>query len=449
MNSKIHFRLLMLAAVLIATTDAQAADQYKLKVTTDRQDAIYQTGQPARFVVNVTRNGEALSTGQVSYVIDDFITDQPPQRDFPNGNLTLDGKSEITATLPKPGFLRCRVTFQTPDDKKLQATAGAGFSPLQIKPSLPVPDDFAQFWADQKKQLAKIPPIAKLTPVAHADASLACFDVEVNCLGNAPVSGYLSKPRDAKPKSLPAILWVHGAGVRGSSLPNAVTGAKAGMLSMDMNAHGIPNGRPGKFYQDLNGGRLRDYRYAGREQRQTSYFRGMYLRLVRAIDFLTAQPEWDGQVVAVIGHSQGGGQALVAGGIDPRVTIIATGVPAICDHSGRAASRINGWPKLVPTDANGRPDPTILEASRYVDAVNFASLCQADAIMSVGFIDGTCPPSSCYAAYNLLPGDKQVINEPLMGHAAPAHIKQAFFKQIVDHVAVKKRSSKSEAKVKQ
>ena len=49
--------------------------------------------------------------------------------------------------------------------------------------------------------------------------------------------------------------------------------------------------------------------------------------------------------------------------------------------------------------------------------------------MSVGFIDAVCPPSSCYAAYNALDGNKTVINEPLMGHAAPAHIHQAFFDQ--------------------
>jgi cephalosporin-C deacetylase-like acetyl esterase len=155
--------------------------------------------------------------------------------------------------------------------------------------------------------------------------------------------------------------------------------------------------------------------------------------LVRAIDFLTSQPQWDGKTVAVIGHSQGGGQALVAGGIDDRVTFIATGVPAICDHSGRAAGRINGWPKIVPTGTDGKPDATILQATRYVDAVNFASRCKADAIMSVGFIDAVCPPSSCYAAYNSLQGDRTIINEPLMGHAAPSHIQAAFFEAIVKH----------------
>jgi len=72
--------------------------------------------------------------------------------------------------------------------------------------------------------------------------------------------------------------------------------------------------------------------------------------------------------------------------------------------------------------------------ARYVDAVNFATRCRAEAIMSVGFIDAVCPPSSCYAAYNAIQGSKSMLNEPHMGHAAPAHIRKAFFDRILQHV---------------
>jgi cephalosporin-C deacetylase-like acetyl esterase len=325
------------------------------------------------------------------------------------------------------------VSFRGPDKKNIIRIAGAAYSPLKIEPSLPVPGDFDTFWAGQKKLLAQIPLDPEMTPVKYNSDEVECFDVQVKCTIDAPVSGYFARPVKAAAKSLPIVLWVHGAGVRSSSLGNAVKGAVAGMLSMDINAHGLPNGKPAKFYREQSAGPLKNYRHAGRESREMVYFRGMYLRLVRAIDFLTSQPEWDGKTVAVIGHSQGGGQALVAGGIDERVTFIASGVPAICDHSGRAAGRINGWPKIVPTGPDGKPDPTILRATRYIDAVNFASRCKADAIMSVGFIDAVCPPSSCYAAYNALQGKKSVINEPLMGHAAPGHIQTAFFDAIVKH----------------
>ena len=162
-----------------------------------------------------------------------------------------------------------------------------------------------------------------------------------------------------------------------------------------------------------------------REDCQQCYFLGMFLRLVRALDFLTSQPEWDGKVLMVEGGSQGGGQSLAAAGLDSRVTFIAAAIPAICDHSGRAIGRINGWPKLVP-DKDGKPDAKILQVARYFDAMNFATRSKAEAILSVGFIDGVCPPTSVYAAYNNLPGKKQIVTEPLMGHSSTAKIQKAF-----------------------
>lgn len=409
-------RLLLLFALTLSLLTSSAAIQIGL----DKPDAIYAVGERVTFTIEL--DGD---TGTTSYSLT-----EDGKNVIRSGKLKPGEKRlTVSGSLERPGFLRCTVTSVRKGAKTVRKMAAAAIAPLEIGLSLPVPDDFDEFWKRQKAALAKVPMKSTLTEVKGQ--RVPAFDVQIECLG-APVSGYFAKPKDAKAKSLPIILWVHGAGVRSSSLGNAVTGATKGMLSMDINAHGLPNGKPAQFYKDVNAGKLRGYRHAGREDRETVYFKNMCLRLVRAIDFLTAQPEWDGRTVAVVGHSQGGLQALVAGGLDPRVTFIGSGVPAGCDHSGNAAGRIAGWPKIVPL-VDGKPDPKILQATRYIDAVNFASRCKAEAIMSVGFIDTTCPPTSCYAAYNQLQGVKQVINEPTMGHSAPAHIKDAFMKAALTH----------------
>ncbi len=441
--SSVLSRRFMLTCAMLGLVDAvafvpvhlllAAESAVSVKVVPDRESAVYEVGEDAIFLITVSQGDERVSEGSVSYVVDDFLS-VGKAAGLPQGTAELKGGSaRVTAKGRRPEFLRCQVTYTPASGKAVRASAGVGFSPEKIGLSLPVPDDFDEFWAEQKRQLAEVAPDPELTSVDSKVSGVESFDVQVQCLGGAPVSGYFSRPVGAKPKSLPIVLWVHGAGVRSSSLGNSLKGAQSGFLSMDINAHGSPNGKPASFYTQLNNGELKDYRYAGRESRDSIYFRGMYLRLVRAIDFLTAQPEWDGKTVVVVGHSQGGGQSLVAGGIDDRVTFIAPGVPAICDHSGNSAGRVNGWPKLVPNGTDGKPDPQIQMAARYVDAVNFATRCKAEAIMSVGFIDAVCPPSSCYAAYNALPGKKSVINEPLMGHAAPAHIHEAFWARILEH----------------
>lgn len=181
-------------------------------------------------------------------------------------------------------------------------------------------------------------------------------------------------------------------------------------------------------------GDLKDYRLQGRESRETLYFRGMFLRLVRAIDFLTAQPEWDGRTVVVLGGSQGGAQAIVAVGLDSRVTFFAPAVPALCDHTGVVVGRINGWPKLAPDGIDGKPDEKVLEASRYHDAVNLATRTRAAGIVTAGFIDTTCPPTSVYAAYNALAGPKEMLSPPLVGHNTPEPTKEAIRSAILQHV---------------
>src|SRR5947207_11746286 len=138
----------------------------------------------------------------------------------------------------------------------------------------------------------------------------------------------------------------------------------------------------------------------------------MFRRMMAAMRLLTTQPEWDGKTLIVYGRSQGGGLAPAAAALEPRVTFCAASVPGICDHTGLAFGRIAGWPKLVPRDADGTPNAKALELSRYYDGVNFAARVKAQVLMSAGFIDRTCPPTSVYAAYNVIPGKKRMIAQP-------------------------------------
>ena len=44
----------------------------------------------------------------------------------------------------------------------------------------------------------------------------------------------------------------------------------------------------------------------------------------------------------------------------------------------------------------------------YFDGVNFAKRSKAKALYSVGLMDGICPPSTVYAAYNNHAGEKEI-----------------------------------------
>jgi cephalosporin-C deacetylase len=418
---------LIICAVLIAvlwSPQAPCEGEYAVSVVTDRPDALYSVGETVTFHATVTEDGRPLAEGEARYVLSNDGSNT-----LGDGALPLTGEPiEVSGALDHPGFLRCQVTYTGSDGKAHSATAAGGFDPLEVKPSMGVPEDFDAFWAGKRSELAKVPMNPVLTEVESPVEGVACFDVQVACLGGMPVSGYLARPADAQPKSLPAVLWVHGAGTRSSVLRAEV--AAEGMLVLDINAHGIPNGKPVEYYRELEAGKLKNYRHDGRDDRETCYFLGMYLRLMRAMDYLTAQPEWDGKILMVRGSSQGGGQSLVAAGLDSRVTALFSNVPAMCDHTGT----INGWPRLVPRDAAGKPDPQVQQVSRYFDAMNFATRTTADAFLAVGFIDNTCRPTTVYAAYNNLRGKKRMLNKPLMTHAYPPEWNDLALEAMKEHI---------------
>ncbi|MFK5921723.1 MAG: acetylxylan esterase [Verrucomicrobiota bacterium] len=427
---------MLISLILVQHTFLLAAesDQIVIQVKTDRENAVYKKGEAITFQIEINNDkGQALDWGSIHCTLSD-----DRYKTIEDFTLAITGKPlQVTGKLSRAGFLQCEVQFVAGNrkltSKPKTVLAAAAVTPLDISPSREVPVDFEAFWQSQKQLLAAIPLDAQMKKDDKAsNKDFEVFDTQITCLDDVPVSGYFSRPVGAKNKSLPIILWVHGAGVRSSSIKRY-----PGYLSMDINAHGIPNGRPKEYYSKLYGkdGPLRGYPLFGRENRDAVYFKNMFLRMVRALDFLTTQPEWDGKTVAVIGHSQGGFQALVAGGLDDRVTFIGAGVPAGCDHTGMLRKRISGWPKLVPLQKDGKPDSVIAEVSRYYDAVNFAARYHGDAILSVGFIDRTCPPTSVYAAYNQLNGTKSIINKPAMGHAAPKDVADAFLAALKIHVA--------------
>ena len=279
--------------------------------------------------------------------------------------------------------------------------------PHKIKPGTKFPKGFNAYWEQEKKNLKALPLEVKFDKNESTDYAFVCFDTEINCTGPKPARGYFAKPVKAAPKSLPIVLLVHAAGVKGSwcksKSEEALRYAKMGngALCFDLNAHGMLNGQPDEYYNQLEAGELKDYSIQGLEDRDNFYFRGMYLRLIRTLDFITRLPEWDGKRILVIGESQGGGQALAAAGLDQRVSAVVATVPAMCDWGGTLVDRKGGWPQPFKRPANKEKMKKVLP---YFDTAHLLRNSKATIVTEIGLIDQTCPSTSVYAAINQAKG---------------------------------------------
>jgi cephalosporin-C deacetylase-like acetyl esterase len=213
-----------------------------------------------------------------------------------------------------------------------------------------------------------------------------------------PVSGYLTMPKNAKPKSLPAEVGFMGYGVN-SARKNLRAGRNK--IYFHINAHGIENGKPEEYYKKLRDTTLKHYAFRKKENSkpETSYFNGMFLRVARALQFVKSLPEWNGEDLRATGGSQGGLQSLAAAGLDKDVTYCYAWSPWCCDFGRSELGRlVGGWHvKYTP-------------ALNYFDPINLLKRanpeCELFIIANLG--DYVCPPSGVWIAYNNFPGPKKI-----------------------------------------
>lgn len=325
-----------------------------------------------------------------------------------------------------------RICRQMVRNQKVTVQKRAGFlvDHEKFTQTYPEPADYELFWKKVKEELNQVP--FKVTAVTlpvqtYGKVNVISQDVRVQCTENIPVSGYLSIPQNAAPKSLPAVLLLHGSGVRSSSLNGTVRYAAKGAIAFDMNAHGIPNGKPDSFYKEL---REKVYyckqpdgstRYALRYIRDPHkyYFKAMYQRVMRALELLKRQPQWNGKDLIVIGASQGGAQAFAAAGLDPQVTLMVAGVPAFSEFGGAASKfpRMSGWPLNSASTATLPLESAVLKSTAYFDNANFAKRIKAESYVTAGLCDTVCPPCGIVASFANLKVQKKVLRLfPQGGH---------------------------------
>jgi cephalosporin-C deacetylase len=408
--------LLILLAVLLAAQAVPSQEftgQVQVRVQLDHTDWTYTPGQPVHFRITAVRDGQPLRGARVSVRIGPEMMPPTIEKTL---DLPPDGATIDAGTMTTPGFLRCIASLDF-DGKSYRGLATAGFQPEAIRPTTEDPPDFDTFWSGAKDALAKIPLDARLTPLPdYGTATVEVFQVNLQNIGDGTPSrlyGILCQPR-AEGK-YPAVLGVPGAGVR--PYRGMVELAEKGLITLQIGIHGLPVNLDPSVYESLRVGALAGYPGFGLESRTRYYYYRVYLGCVRANDFLVSLPKYDGSNLLVTGGSQGGALSIVTAGLDPRVKGLAAYYPALSDVTGYLNGRAGGWPHIFRSEQ----DPTLrmkekIETSRYYDVVNFARRVKAPGLYTWGFNDETCPPTSMYSAYNVIPGSKKLLLALETGH---------------------------------
>lgn len=383
----------------------------------DHADWLYQTGENAKVEVSFCKYGIPRD-GELKYSIGNDML-QPDK----HGSVKLkNGRAVINmGTKKTPGFRDMKLSVSL-DGKTYEHHIKVGFSVDKIKPYTQDPQDFRSFWQKNVEELKQVPmSYTKELYKDYCTDKIDCYLVklQIDKMGHS-MYGFLFYPKNAQPGKHPVVLCPPGAGIKTIKDPmRNKYYAENGFVRFEVEIHGLDPrissetfGEISRAFNDRNGGYLAN----GLENKDIYYMKHVYVGLVRCIDFLTSLPEWDGKNVAVQGGSQGGALAIIAAGLDSRVTQCVANHPALSDMAGYAAKGGTGGYPHFCRQPQILSNKDCLNTLAYFDVVNFARYVKAPTYLTWGYNDVTCPPTTSYAVWNTLKCTKESLLTPINEH---------------------------------
>ncbi len=434
-------KIMLLVVALLCFAAGVRAENYPYRsdylwvTVPDHADWLYKTGENPEVDVQLYKYGVPV-TCRVKYEIcDDMLAP-----DTKGEAKIVDGRCRINVgTRRKPGFRDLFLTA-TVDAQETRHHVKVGFDADKITPYTKEPSDFMQFWKDNIAQMekSKLSYTLEDAPEYTTD-KMTCQLLKLETAGGHSIYGYLFLPKDKPAGSCPIVICPPGAGIKTIKEPlrHRYYG-EGGCIRLEIEIHGLDPRQPkarfdeiGKLFNQTNSS---SYFSFGMDSRDRYYMKNVYLGLVRAIDFATSLPQWDGRNVVMQGGSQGGALSLVAAGLDKRVTLCVVNHPALSDMAGYLEKgRTGGYPHFK-TGEGGTLTAETARVLAYYDVVNFSRHVTCPVYMTWGYNDITCPPTTSYAVWNTLKCPKESLITPINEHWTSDTTEYGQYEWIMKHL---------------
>lgn len=281
------------------------------------------------------------------------------------------------------------------------------------------PDDFDARWAATLQEARGAGGPVAAERVDTGLSLVETLDVRLPGFGGDPVAAWLHRPAGAD-GPLPCVVEFVGYGGGRGLAHERLVWAAAGYAHLVMDTRGQGSGWSVGVTPDPAGS---GPSHPGVLTRGIEDFDGFYYRRLatdaaRAVDAARSLDVVDAERVVVAGVSQGGGLALAAAGLLDGLAGALVDVPFLCDFP-RALEITDRPPydEVVRYLAVHRDmTDAALRTLSYVDGAHHAARADVPALFSVALMDGTCPPSTVYAAYNAWAGEKDIVEYGFNDH---------------------------------
>jgi cephalosporin-C deacetylase len=401
------------------------SDVFKLplEVKINDEDWVF-SGEPAAEIgisVNNPLAGTVKTEIKLKVTTDDF---QPVSELYQATRINPGETKQVPFRLnfPGPGFYRCTAWAEKDGIKGEDIKFNVGYEPEKIVSPVDAQPDLGEFWKITRAELDKIPPKYELKLLKDKSTGARnLYHVKMQSFGNVTIEGYYAAPK--APGKYPAIIGYMGYG-SDPWMPGSDNNPDFAEFVLSVRGQGIQKAT----------NTYGDWIVHGLDSKENYYYRGAFMDLVRAVDFVASRPEVNAEKIVAEGGSQGGAFTMVACALDHRIKAAAPTIPFLSDYPDYF--KIAPWPASAFTgylkEHTDLSWDTLYKLLSYFDVKNLAPWIQCPILMAVGLQDNVCPPHTNFSGYNLITSEKKYFVFRDQGHSVPDkwyQIRMDFFKE--------------------
>lgn len=281
------------------------------------------------------------------------------------------------------------------------------------------PDDLEAFWRRTEQEAIGQPFPSRRTEGHSLLSGMNVYEVEYEGYAETPIRAWLMTPA-WKEGPYPALVTFPGySGGKGNPEDYAAWVLMgAAVFAVDVRGQGGETGnRLGSAH-----GMARGWITEGLLELERSYYKAVSVDILRAVQWLTQQPDVDGDRIGVIGGSQGGGFALLASARHDAIRLTVADIPNLC-HMDYGVLHSTGSLAEVADYCRRHPEalPAMLRHLGYFDMLHQGHRIRHPILMSVGLKDTVCTPEQVFPMYHAIASaDKRLEIYPFTGHAVEA-----------------------------
>ena len=295
----------------------------------------------------------------------------------------------------------------------------------------PRPGDFDAYWEEALAELSRVRADAVRSRADFQTSFADCYDLYFTGVRGARIYAKLIIPKNLSGPA-PAVVNFHGYTASSwdwyDKLPYAAAGCVVAALDC-RGQGGLSEDTGGVKGTTINGHIIRGLD----GDKQDMLMRHMILDTAQLVRLVMDMPEVDASRVGVMGGSQGGGLSVACAALVPEVKAMAFYFPFLSDYKRvwEMDLAANAYAELRTYFRNHDPfherEDEIFEQLGYIDVHHLAPRIRAKAFMAATLMDNICPPSTQFAVYNHIPGDKEILIYPDYGHEGLPHIHDRLF----------------------